>query len=178
MRNAREEICKRMTNSLAAGDTNAELFAIYRGEKTKEAVFGELLGRLSAFDDEVGTQTELSKQTTEAIQAGMVEFNSVKSGASQDTSALEFFSSIDEGLKAFNDNLNLLSNGAQFYKQMHQYLTSLQVFITDFVQSRTLERQELVNQINGGGSGAPAPGGPSAPAPGFLGTPYQPPRYQ
>jgi len=107
----------------------------------------------------------------------MAEFESLKAGCSQDSSVLQFFSSIDEGLKAFNDNVNLLSNGAQFYKQMHQYLSSLLVFVNDFVQSRTMEKNELTNQLNQGGAAMPQPQA-QAPGTAYLGQAYQPPRYQ
>jgi len=46
----------------------------------------------------------------------MKEFNDLWSGASQDKGVLKFFSDIDEGLRAYNENINLLSNGANFYK--------------------------------------------------------------
>lgn len=77
----------------------------------------------------------------------MVEFNTLKSGASADTTSLSFFKGIDEALKEYNESVNLLSNGAQFYKQMHTYLNSLHVFVCDFVQSRNLEKAEIMNQL-------------------------------
>lgn len=95
---------------------------------------------------------------TDGIVAAMKEFNELKAGASQDKSVLKFFSEIDEGLRAYNENINLLSNGANFYKQMHQYLTSLNVFVNDFVQSRNIEKQELMNHLQGGGAPASQPG--------------------
>lgn len=85
------------------------------------------------------------------IQVQMGEFTTLKAGASQDTTVLKFFAEIDDGLKHYNENINLLSNGAQFYKQMHQYLQSLMTFVNDFVQSRNIEKQDLINALSGGG---------------------------
>jgi len=54
MRNAREDIMRRMTGHMSEGEINAELFAIFKGEKTKEEVFGKILGEgLQQYNDEV-----------------------------------------------------------------------------------------------------------------------------
>ena len=116
MRTEREEIVKRMISTLSGGDTQAKLFQIYKGEASKEDVFTTLLGNVSAFDQEVENQTNNSKSATESINTSMAEFNSIKVSASQDDSALNFFREIDEGLKSFNENVTMLSNGANFYK--------------------------------------------------------------
>ena len=60
-----------------------------------------------------------SKEVTEGITNLMGEFDALRSSASSNSEGLDFFREIDEGLKGYNENLNLLSNGAQFYKQMH-----------------------------------------------------------
>jgi hypothetical protein len=49
----------------------------------------------------------------------MQEFNGLKSGATEDSNVLKFFADINDGLKEYYENVNLLSNGAKFYKQMH-----------------------------------------------------------
>jgi len=118
-------------------------------------VFGELIGKVRVHEDELAIQTAQSREITDTIVGSMKEFNDLWAGASQDKSILKFFSEIDEGLRAYNENINLLSNGANFYKQMHQYLTSLNVFVNDFVQSRNIEKTELMNHLGGGGGGAP-----------------------
>ena len=105
-----------MISTLSGGDTQAKLFQIYKGEASKEDVFATLLGNVSAFDQEVENQTNNSKSATESINTSMAEFNSIKVSASQDDSALNFFREIDEGLKSFNENVTMLSNGANFYK--------------------------------------------------------------
>lgn len=162
----REEIVKKMTTCLQGGETRTALFAVFRGEQSKEVVFGELIGKVRLQEDELAIQTAQSREVTDTIVGAMKEFNDLKAGASQDKSVLKFFSDIDEGLRAYNENINLLSNGANFYKQMHQYLTSLSVFVNDFVQSRSIEKQELMNVLNQGG-GAPQGGAPA----GFHGPP-------
>lgn len=53
MRSQREDLVKRLTTCLQGGDTRAALFAVFRGERTKEDVFGELLGRLALFEEEL-----------------------------------------------------------------------------------------------------------------------------
>jgi len=53
MRNQREDIVKWMTSCLQGGDTRTALFSVFRGEWTKEDVFGEMLGRYSTFETEV-----------------------------------------------------------------------------------------------------------------------------
>lgn len=55
MRNQREEIVKNMTTCLQGGDTRTALFSVFKGERTKEDVFGELLGRFSTFESAVQT---------------------------------------------------------------------------------------------------------------------------
>lgn len=42
----------------------------------------------------------------------MSEFNALKSSARGDDKVLKFFAEIDEGLKAYNENVDLLSRGA------------------------------------------------------------------
>ena len=177
MRQEREALMNQMTNAISGGETNAELFKVYKGDDTKDAVFKRILGKLDPLSEQVSAQTESSKKTVESIGNQMIEFNSLKAGVGQDVATMKFFGDIDEGLKVYYENLNLLSNGAQFYKQMHQYLSSLEVFVTDFVQSRNLEKDELIAQLNAGGSGAPQ-GGSQAPGSAFLSAPYQAPRYQ
>lgn len=97
----------------------------------------------------------------------MTSFNKLKSTTTHQDK-VEFFSSIDEGLKSYYENMNLLSNGAKFYKQMHTYLTSLHLYINDFVTSRKVEKDDMVQQLNGGGGYGGAPPG------GSTGTPYNP----
>ena len=81
----------------------------------------------------------------------MSEFLALKAGMSGNSESMCFFQEIDEGLKAYYENVSTLANGAQFYKQMHQYLTSLQVFCDDFIASRSLEKSEILKAISGGG---------------------------
>lgn len=101
-----------MTTCLQGGETRTALFAVYRGERTKEDVFGELLGKIQPFDDEVVIQTQQSQEVTELIKGQMSEFATLKQGAQGDHGVLTFFSQIDAGLKAYSENINLLSNGA------------------------------------------------------------------
>jgi len=42
-----------MTSCLQGGDTRTALFQIYRGERSKEEVFGELLGKVNMFEEEI-----------------------------------------------------------------------------------------------------------------------------
>jgi len=44
---------RRMTTQVSEGETNSDLFAVYKGEKTKEDVFGSIIGGLTAFNSEV-----------------------------------------------------------------------------------------------------------------------------
>lgn len=129
-----------MTTCLQGGETWTALFAVFKGEQSKETVFGELVGKVRIHEDELAIQTGQSWEVTDSIVSSMKEFNDLKAGAAQDKSVLKFFQEIDEGLRAYNENINLLSNGANFYKQMHQYLTSLHVFVSDFVQSWNIEK--------------------------------------
>ena len=153
----------------------AALMAVHKGTATKAATFEHLLAGVAAFDAEVLAQGETSQATATAIGEQMTEFLTLKAGMSGNSEAMTFFQEIDEGLKAYYENVNTLANGAQFYKQMHQYLTSLQVFCNDFIASRTLEKNEIMNALKAGGQ---APPGGAAAAGTFLGAPYQPPSYQ
>jgi len=42
----------------------------------------------------------------------MAEFTTLRQGASQDNGILKFFAEIDDGLKSYNENIDLLSRGA------------------------------------------------------------------
>lgn len=112
MRNQREDIVKRLTSCLQGGETRTALFAVFRGERTKEEVFGELLGRLSSFETEIQGQSQESHATIEVVKIQMGEFTTLKAGASQDSSVLKFFAEIDEGLNSYNVNIDLLNRGA------------------------------------------------------------------
>jgi len=58
---------------------------------------------------------------------------------------------------------------------MHQYLTSLSVFVNDFVQSRNIEKQELMNHLGQGGAPASQSAGYHGPPGSYYGgAPYQP----
>ena len=73
---------------------------------------------MTTCEDQVNASATESQEVTEGITAKMGEFDALRSSAHSNDAALEFFREIDEGLKGYNENLNLLSNGAQFYKQM------------------------------------------------------------
>lgn len=46
-----------MTSCLQGGETRTALFAVFRGEQSKEVVFGELIGKVRVQEDELAVQT-------------------------------------------------------------------------------------------------------------------------
>jgi len=70
-----------MTTCLQGGETWTALFAVFKGEQSKEIVFGELVGKVRAHEDELAIQTGQSWEVTDLIVASMKEFNDLKAGA-------------------------------------------------------------------------------------------------
>mmetsp|Transcript_9085 Transcript_9085/g.10281 ORF Transcript_9085/g.10281 Transcript_9085/m.10281 type:complete len:172 (-) Transcript_9085:42-557(-) len=156
-----------MTGGLESADLRKDLFAVHQGSLDKQTAFSNHLEKLNAYSEAIDNQQIRSSELLSQIDGNMTTFTTLKSGSGQNDK-VDFFKSIDEGLKLYYENMNLLSNGAKFYKQMHTYLTSLHLYINDFVASRKVEKDEIINNFNNGGGAAP-PGGPGAP-----GTPYNP----
>lgn len=163
LRKEREGVVNSMTSKLESAEIRKDLFAVHQGTLDKETAFDRHLSKLNEFEKSVEDHQTRSAEIMSSIDTQMVSFNKLKTKGKA-TEKIEFFKSIDEGLKDYNENMNLLSNGAKFYKQMHTYLTSLHLYITDFVASRQVEKDDMIQNLSG------APGGYSA-APG---TPYDP----
>jgi len=159
-----------MTSGLESAELRKDLFAVYQGNLDKQTAFDRHLEGFNRFEKEVDEQQTRSSEILSTIDDNMSKFKKLKAGRSQ-KDKIEFFASIDEGLKAYYENMNLLSNGAKFYKQMHTYLSSLHLYINDFVTSRQVEKDDMVTQLNGGGGYGGYHGTPSGGAPG---TAYNP----
>jgi hypothetical protein len=174
----RGELFSSMTSGLESAALRKDLFAVYQGNLDKKTAFNRHLDAFNAFEKEVEDQQMQSAEIMSSIEDNMSKFNKLRSKSSHDEKR-EFFASIDEGLKTYYENMNLLSNGSKFYKQMHQYLTSLHLYINDFVTSRAVEKEDIVGQLGGGGSsqGHGGYGGGGAPPGGMPGAPYNPGYY-
>jgi chromosome segregation ATPase len=169
LKKEREQLIGEMTAGLESAELKKDLFAVYQGNLDKKTAFENHLGNFSTFEKQVEEHQTRSGELLSSIDSNMVEFSQLTAGATQQDK-VQFFQSIDEGLKTYYDNMNLLSNGAKFYKQMHQYLASLHLYINDFATSRNVEKDDMMQQLNGGGSGYAPPGGQP-------GTPYNPAGY-
>lgn len=165
IKKTREELITSMTNGLESAELRKDLFSVYQGNLDKQTAFDRHLDGFNKYEKAVDEQQTRSSELLSTIDGNMTTFNSLKSSSAQQDK-VEFFSAIDEGLKSYYENMNLLSNGAKFYKQMHTYLTSLHLYINDFVTSRKVEKDDMVQQMQGGGHGGPPGGAP--------GTPYNP----
>jgi len=166
LKRQRQNSMTQMTAGLESANLRKDLMAVHSGSLSKEAAFETHLQGLNGYTEAIEDQQIKSSELLSLIDTNMMSFNEIIAGASQ-SDKVEFFKSIDEGLKIYYENMNLLSNGAKFYKQMHTYLTSLHLFTNDFVASRTVEKDQIIEQINSGGM--PPPG-----APGTTGSPYNP----
>lgn len=166
LKRQRQTLVNNMTGGLESADLRKDLMAVHQGTLGKESAFENHLQALNQHATSIEDQQVKSSELLSNIDTNMMAFNQLLAGSSE-TDKMDFFKSIDEGLKVYYENMNLLSNGAKFYKQMHTYLTSLHLYINDFVASRTVEKDQIIEQLNGGGG--PPPG-----APGATGTPYNP----
>jgi chromosome segregation ATPase len=169
LKKEREQLIGQMTAGLESAELKKDLYAVYQGNLDKKTAFDNHLGNFSTFEKQVEEHQTRSGELLSTIDQNMVDFSSLTAGATQEDK-MQFFQSIDEGLKTYYDNMNLLSNGAKFYKQMHQYLASLHLYINDFATSRNVEKDDMMQQLNGGGQGYAPPGGQP-------GTPYNPAGY-
>lgn len=59
----------------------------------------------------------------------------------------EFFSYLEEGLEIYDDIQSTQEQGVTFYKQIQQYISSLKIFIYDFMQIRKEERDKRVAKL-------------------------------
>lgn len=165
LKKEREQLIGQMTSGLESAQLKKDLFAVYQGTLDKKTVFKNHLGNYSTYEEQVEEHQTRSGELLSDIDTNMGEFGKLTTGATQ-KDKVQFFTSVDEGLKTYYDNMNLLSNGAKFYKQMHQYLASLHLYINDFATSRNVEKDDMMQQLNNGGGSAPHGGAP--------GTPYNP----
>lgn len=163
LRKDRETLINNMTSGLESAELRKDLFSIYQGKGDKRTVFDAHLQKFEEYGKAVEDHSTQSAEILSSIDHNMISFNKLKSKSSA-SDKMEFFASIDEGLKSYYENMNLLSNGAKFYKQMHTYLTSLHLYINDYVASRKVETDDMVQNLNGGGGGYS----------GAAGTPYSP----
>ena len=63
------------------------------------------------------------------------------------TKKKEFFSYLEEGLEIYDDIQSTQEQGVTFYKQIQQYISSLKIFIYDFMQIRKEERDKRVAKL-------------------------------
>uniref|UniRef100_A0A7S3NZ69 ALIX V-shaped domain-containing protein n=1 Tax=Euplotes crassus TaxID=5936 RepID=A0A7S3NZ69_EUPCR len=166
LKRERQTTINHMTAGLESADLRKDLMSVHSGTKSKDSVFETHLQGINGYSKVIEDQQIKSSELLSVIDTNMMSFNQTLAGSS-DTSKIEFFKSIDEGLKLYYENMNLLSNGSKFYKQMHTYLTSLHLYVNDFVASRTVEKDQIIEQLNAGAG--PPPG-----APGSTGSPYNP----
>ena len=164
LKTERENAINTMTGGLESAELRKDLFAVYQGGLDKKTAFDRHLDGLNEHQKVVEDHSTRSAEILSSIDNQITAFNKLKA-KSKGSEKLEFFANIDEGLKAYYENMNLLSNGAKFYKQMHTYLTSLHLYINDFVASRQVEKDDMIQQLNGGGGGGYS---------GAPGTPYDP----
>lgn len=157
LKKQREDLIGNMSKGLESAEVRKDLFAVYQGTLDKQTAFDRHLESFNAFETAVDEQSTKSAEITTSIDDNMASFNKLKSGKGN-KDKLEFFANIDEGLKTYYENMNLLSNGAKFYKQMHTYLTSLHLYINDFVASRTVEKDDMLAALSGGAPAGGAPG--------------------
>lgn len=59
----------------------------------------------------------------------------------------EFLSYLEEGLEIYDDIQTTQEQGVTFYKQIQQYISSLKIFIYDFMQIRKEERDKRVAKL-------------------------------
>lgn len=61
----------------------------------------------------------------------------------------EYQVALNASNQTYNKISETLSAGATFYKQIHQYITTLKMSAYDFAYSRQIERDELAKQLSG-----------------------------
>ncbi|CAI2387221.1 unnamed protein product [Moneuplotes crassus] len=148
LKREREGLIAKMTGALSSADLRRDLFKVNAGEMKREKAFSSHLSKLQTNEEDFDTQQTKSSEILSTIDDNMISFTELVSG-SEDNEKTQFFKSIDSGLKVYYDNMNLLQNGDKFYKQMYEYLTSLHLYIVDFVSSRNVEKDELVESLGG-----------------------------
>lgn len=158
LKKQREETIASMTKGLESAELRKDLFAVYQNSLDKQTAFDRHLANFNSYEKFVQEQETQSSDLISTIDENMRKFKKLKSGKGHEDK-LEFFANIDEGLKSYEENMNLLSNGAKFYKQMHTYLTSLHLYVNDFVASRNVEKDDMMSQIGGGAPGSRYGGG-------------------
>lgn len=149
LKKQREDAIANMTKGLESGELRKDLLAVHQGTLDKQMAFDRHLAAFSTFEKLIEDHETQSAEILSTIDTNMTKFKKLKSGkGSKDK--LEFFASIDEGLKSYYENMGLLTNGSKFYKQMQTYLTSLHLYINDFVTSRQVEKDDMMAQLGGG----------------------------
>ena len=114
LKKQREDLINHMSKGLESAEVRKDLFAVYQGNLDKQTAFDRHLESFNAFEATLDEQSTKSAEITSSIDENMASFNKLKSGKSN-KDKIEFFANIDNGLKIYYENMNLLSNGANFF---------------------------------------------------------------
>eukprot|EP00831_Metopus_contortus_P061898 TRINITY_DN5381_c0_g1_i2.p1 TRINITY_DN5381_c0_g1~~TRINITY_DN5381_c0_g1_i2.p1 ORF type:complete len:101 (+),score=12.84 TRINITY_DN5381_c0_g1_i2:189-491(+) len=72
-----------------------------------------------------------------------------KASAPADVPRTEFFRALDDAVNTFNECHANFQQGGHFHAQFATHITKLHQTINDYIMSRTMEKNDMVNQMSG-----------------------------
>lgn len=190
-----ETITEGMIKSFESETVTSEMTQVHQKLKDKKTTFDELKGKYIKMMQDIEEIGNKRKAVFPQIDAAMVDFSKERTMSSDAAMKAEFFKSIDDACNAYNECYSNAQQGGHFHTQLAGYISKIMQTVNDYVMSRTLEKNELINIIstqNFAALGHQNPYIPQAPPtvpgyqyvesqiyshPGYGGAPTAPPRY-
>lgn len=106
------------------------------------------------------------------IESAMGEFSKERAVAKDPSGRGEFFKGLDDACNTYNEIYGNAQQGGHFHKQLGDLISRVMQTVNDYIMSRTMEKNDLVNTISSQNLGALGPqnpytgrGAPMAPSP-------------
>lgn len=145
---------------------------VYNKKVEKETAFTNNLAKVEELNKEIVEAQSTSEDIIKEIEDEMGVFNALKGSVAKDPAKTKFYESIDLALHEYHELTGVLSQGSAFYSQLMQWLQNLGVFVSDYCESRKIEKDQIIEALSQGSQ--PVQGGLQAPQPGSAGAYYNP----
>jgi hypothetical protein len=148
LRKEAETITEGMIKSFESETVTSEMTQVYQKLKDKRTTFDELKSKYLKMMQELEENANKRKNVFPQIDAAMTDFSKEKTTSPDAAMRAEFFKSLDDACNSFNECHSNAQQGGHFHTQLAGYISKLMQTVNDFVMSRTLEKNDLINTIS------------------------------
>lgn len=98
---------------------------VYQGQAEKGTVYDKHASQFTAVYTALEDLSKKRAEVQATIQQLMAPFSQIVSQAHGDQQKQQFYQQLDQAISYYNELMNMLHQGSQFYQQLSDYLTKL-----------------------------------------------------